>query len=364
MQRAEYRIGFLTPAFLGNAEQGAQWRTPPFKALLRQWWRVAVAREYGYDYRKVRDAEGRLFGHAWLSEDQDSRGRIVGARASKVRLRLESWSCAASAQWPRRFQEVQTTPGGAQLRSDLYLGYGPIQPGRERSAISTHDEVVLRLASLASNSEWHQVEDAVQLMHWFGTLGSRSRNGWGSLQIHSNVQPADQMAGCDLMGRVTRSLKDCLASDWPHAIGSDERGVLVWISKEPVHTWQGAVAFFAERLVQMRRVAKDYQPAGPGGGIQGIHLLGYPSGGRWQLSCWGRDSRLASPLRFKVVQWRYNRLHALVYHCPCDVPKHLKKELGERDKGWLRQNQESVWKQLHAALDGTTSGLRRVDQSK
>jgi hypothetical protein len=36
-----YRVSFTTPAFLGDAEQNGQWRTPPFKALLRQWWRVA-----------------------------------------------------------------------------------------------------------------------------------------------------------------------------------------------------------------------------------------------------------------------------------------------------------------------------------
>ena len=34
MQQMSYEVSFLTPAFLGNAEQNGQWRTPPFKALL------------------------------------------------------------------------------------------------------------------------------------------------------------------------------------------------------------------------------------------------------------------------------------------------------------------------------------------
>ena len=42
MQTFHYRLSFFTPAFLGNANQQAQWRTPPLKALLRQWWRVAA----------------------------------------------------------------------------------------------------------------------------------------------------------------------------------------------------------------------------------------------------------------------------------------------------------------------------------
>lgn len=28
MKQQEYRVRFATPAFLGNAEQAAQWRTP------------------------------------------------------------------------------------------------------------------------------------------------------------------------------------------------------------------------------------------------------------------------------------------------------------------------------------------------
>ena len=40
MEKLEYKVSFLTPAFLGNAGQEGQWRSPPFKALLRHWWRV------------------------------------------------------------------------------------------------------------------------------------------------------------------------------------------------------------------------------------------------------------------------------------------------------------------------------------
>jgi hypothetical protein len=31
MKKLEYTVSFTTPAFLGNAEQQTQWRTPPFK---------------------------------------------------------------------------------------------------------------------------------------------------------------------------------------------------------------------------------------------------------------------------------------------------------------------------------------------
>ena len=62
----EYTIGFVTPAFLGDSEQKGAWRTPPFKTLIRRWWRVVIGPLYDYDYRKLREREGVLFGHTCL----------------------------------------------------------------------------------------------------------------------------------------------------------------------------------------------------------------------------------------------------------------------------------------------------------
>ncbi len=43
MRELTYQVSFNTPAFLGNAEQQDQWRTPTFKAMQRQWWRMVKA---------------------------------------------------------------------------------------------------------------------------------------------------------------------------------------------------------------------------------------------------------------------------------------------------------------------------------
>lgn len=98
MTKLEYQVSFTTPAFLGNAEQQAQWRTPPFKALLRQWWRVAKAKESGYDHLRLREAEGLLFGNAWL-EPVNGKARH---RRSDVRIRLVPWEdgTLSSQYWP------------------------------------------------------------------------------------------------------------------------------------------------------------------------------------------------------------------------------------------------------------------------
>jgi CRISPR-associated protein Cmr1 len=127
MRELAYQVSFNTPAFLGNAEQQAQWRTPPFKALLRQWWRVAKAPEVGYDYRELLKLENALFGSA----GDDSGG---GRSKVQLRLRLSSWDKGNLAKvengLPITHPEVKATPG-----ANLYLGYGPIGGAVPRSAI-------------------------------------------------------------------------------------------------------------------------------------------------------------------------------------------------------------------------------------
>ena len=93
MKKLEYQVQFTTPAFLGNAEQDGQWRTPPFKALLRQWWRVAYAagRHADVDVAEMRRAEGCLFGVA--SDGQD------GSSKSLMRIRLDRWDLGNQRDW-------------------------------------------------------------------------------------------------------------------------------------------------------------------------------------------------------------------------------------------------------------------------
>ena len=49
-----YQLRVQTPAFLDNAQQQGQWRTLPFKALLRQWWQVLGRNVVEIVARKVR----------------------------------------------------------------------------------------------------------------------------------------------------------------------------------------------------------------------------------------------------------------------------------------------------------------------
>ena len=87
IQQKSLQLRLHSPAFLGDAHQSGVWRTPPIKALLREWWRVAAAPESRYDHRSLRETEGLLFGNAWLEPDAD-KSRFC---KSKVRMALGHW---------------------------------------------------------------------------------------------------------------------------------------------------------------------------------------------------------------------------------------------------------------------------------
>ena len=186
MVKQSYTVRFTTPAFLGDTEQNGAWRTPPFKALLRQWWRVAVAEDYGYDHTKLREAEGRLFGNAWLKKPDGK----LDASQSLVRLRLDVWRSGKLQSWlvkDPRLTEIKN-PVGAHL----YLGYGPLSNEKGRGT-------VLKMNASLQNGESAQLTlmfpeqaqgDLIKtlcLIQKFGALGGHSRNGWGSVEFNGTT---------------------------------------------------------------------------------------------------------------------------------------------------------------------------------
>ncbi|MFN4021476.1 MAG: RAMP superfamily CRISPR-associated protein, partial [Hydrogenophilus thermoluteolus] len=193
MQTATFTLTFTTPAFLGDANQNARWRTPPIKHELRHWWRVAYAADHGFrvNVSEMRREEGLLFGHAWLENDafvQDGRKTKTAARQSQVRIRLDHWNEGMLRQWP---QDTTVTHPSVRMPigSTLYLGYGPLTFNRNSSktalkanaAIQEQEQATLAIAYPEATASL--LEQALWLMDRFGTLGGRARNGWGSYHL-------------------------------------------------------------------------------------------------------------------------------------------------------------------------------------
>ena len=359
MKTLEYTLRFNTPAFLGNAEQQAQWRTPPFKALIRQWWRVVKAHEFGYDHTRLRTAEMRLFGAASDSGNEKS-------HRSLVRLRLSSWEAGKLPSVPRGDMVEHTEVPGGQVGANLYLGYGPIG-GVTRSAIKPTEassQLVLRCPIEAADG----IKAAMQLAAWFGTLGSRARNGWGAIHIEGEeIKGFAELKIPALTGVIApRPLAKCLEVEWLHALGCDSTGLpLVWrlLKKDdvkrqlvPFDSWEEAMKELARIKIKVR--TSDFfkfQGGGPGGhpNPQPRHLLAYPAGSQHNVAAWGNNGRLANQVLFKVHR-HGNGFAATIAHFPSRLPAHMAAGRQVPDQG-------AIWKEVHRLLDAEkANGLGRI----
>lgn len=356
MTKLQYTVRFTTPAFLGDAEQQAQWRTPPFKALVRQWWRITQYAKGVCSFKDIREKEGLLFGNVWLAPSSDGHSRHC---KSRIALRFDRWSTGTldSKAWPGGpMESVKTTKNArGEVRADVYLGFGPVMPESKREdrrsitirkAINTTDHAVLSLypAPLAN-----ELSETLQLITWFGTIGSRARNGWGSLSLEAvnDVTPFTEIpfANDSLLRQVNRDWRDCLKEEWPHAIGTSAGTPLIW-KTTPCENWRQVMGRLANIRVHVRQVAKQFR--GPSG-IGGIHLLGYPAGNSWELRELGKEARLGTQLRFKVAKTAAG-LVGIIFHVPCTIPAAIK--LTGVQRKWVNENQEGVWNEIHNSLNG------------
>ena len=359
MTELHYRLSFNTPAFLGNAQQQAQWRTPPIKALIRQWWRVVRAESVGYDAARLLAAENELFGAA--GKEGASWGK------SNVKLRLEHWNPGNLKDWPdldikARHPEVQ---GGRDIGADLYLGFGPLEfsralkrtalginkaTGAQRSAIgdspnAKSDQI---LALRFPSKHLAEITAATQLAAWFGTLGSRSRNGWGSLEwlALESTQALLPLSSSVIAG-FTRPLASCFNIDWAHSIGCSSDGrPAVWLSQTKTN-WRDVMRDLAVLKIAFRT---SLSLAGKPDGVFALrHLLAYPVTNH-SVREWGGKARLGGQIRFKVARvgadWQ-----ARVVHLPCALPAELLNNLSADNRRMVASEQLGAWQTVHDLLD-------------
>jgi len=349
MNQSQYSLRFNTPAFLGDADQNGRWRTPPFKALLRQWWRVAWAKsnDYSKDIDRLRRHEGRLFGSA-----ADGTGN-----RSLVRLRLDRWDRGQMTRWEEdpKVRHKEVGEKGAMVGSHLYLGFGPLnfnqgtflgkKEGRDfkpRAAVQSGEIAKLRIAFPSDESRL--LDFALALMDAYGAIGGRSRNGWGSFAL----KPTDGTLLLD--GLPIRDWRKCLDRDWPHAIGCDDDAALIW-QTGPYDDWHALMRQLAEIKIGLRTQFKFHS----GRNVERPeprHWLSYPVTNH-NVRQWGQG-RLPNSLRFKVRATENGKLRGAIFHIPCLPPRQFRPE-PDRDAI------ERVWQQVHAHLDGQND-LKRIDK--
>jgi len=353
MIKLEYRVSFATPAFLGNAEQNAQWRTPPFKALLRQWWRVTYAEAHRYPQSTVamRREEGLLFGNAWLSHSEQGRD-VADHNKSLVRIRLDKWDIGTLRAW-QPLPTVSHPEVKFPVGSDLYLGYGPLtlphgskHPQlKNNAAIQVGESATLAIA--VPDEQAPHIERALWLMDRYATAGGRSRNGWGSFALTPKEGTPD-LAGASPL----RPWRDCLSLDWPHALGQDDHGALIWQTR-PFDDWKALMRELAVVKIGLR-TQFVFTTGKNADHPDARHWLSHPVTNH-NVAAWkerGRgDFRLPNSLRFKARKTSDGKFVGVVFHVPCLPPPEFRPD---------RRVIESVWQRVHTFLDTPAQQLTRA----
>lgn len=320
-------VEFLTPAFLGGADQQGELRSPPFKNLLRQWWRVVNG---SLPVDELRRREGLLFGTV-LGDEASTSSRVRISVAPAEGLRLSS----APFQFGRtKHPEVK---GGMAVENALYLGYGPVRFAKPQPVLKQYivpDSKAI-LSIYYPKPCRNEIMSSLQYLDAFGTMGSRCRNGFGSVSLS-----AEELVKVDLTTLPVAQLADVIANNkvYPNSFGTDGRGLLAWDSAQ-LDQWTHAMKLLAEKYLQART---NVNIAGPG--LQARHALGYPvtnhnvKVGDWE----GNLGRMPSQLRLMVKRDKQNRLVARILHLPHKLPKQWPNNL---------PSQLDVWRQVHRFLD-------------
>jgi len=317
MKQLSYQIKFLTPAFLGDAEQQGRWRTPPFKALLRQWWRVVYAAEHNFqvDHQTMLRDEGELFGCA--SDKFTSKSQIL--------LRLEPALDTTSLAWT-----PGTHDGVKPLSTGLDTGYawfGLIDSKTKkalRTGIATNPEEGTRRLKLAlPEKESERIAIVMRLIAGFGQMGARSRGGWGSIHI-PGIEP---LTDADLT-RYARSLNDCLGTDWPMSLAIDDKGICLWYGARRYNSWDKAMQAIALERSTARKSLKSIL------GRDLRSVLGFAKG----------KTRMASPLRWRVSRNPDDSLGLIVFAMPSCIPRDGQQQISPKDTA-------AAWYQVVNTLD-------------
>lgn len=372
-----FTIEFVTPCFLGGADGNAEVRTAPFKNLLRRWWRIVNG---NLQTEELWKQEAELFGSKEKNADTN---KIFGK--SKVVLQIIDSKFQIQNDRNLRFgnktikhKEVSNT-----IPFETYLGMGPIfwnkqkgkseykffpileycpeikdfdkRAGKEKIIKSERKSYVSFLLKIPGDKEDCFLK-ILSYIHYFGTIGSRSRNGWGSLfveDISCNAEKKELLK--------PKELKDS-AVDWdvilenekkyPSSIAKDENGLLCWCAPQR-NFWEDAMLDAAKIYSELRTNftfnmcdfddKKKFHKS-----LQSRHILGYPVTNH-DYKEWGKDVRLPSQLCMKI-NFNQGKYRVQITHIPNLLPL-PKIPSNNQDLPLDTQKQIQIWTQVHNFLD-------------
>lgn len=172
----KFEIEFITPTFLGGADGNAEIRTAPFKHGIRYWWRVLYGAKYG---DKIKETENLIFG----STEKASNIQIMFSDIPRINL-------VEKIGFPKG-KKVSVSHSGRIMNINIldYLAYGKYEYVRGSGNVyqSTYIKPKTKLnfiVTIKNVGYTEEIKDAIKFFILYGGVGSRSRNGFGSMSAN------------------------------------------------------------------------------------------------------------------------------------------------------------------------------------
>ncbi|MFC1238192.1 type III-B CRISPR module RAMP protein Cmr1 [Treponema vincentii] len=233
-------VEFITPAFLGGADGNAELRAAPFKGMLRYWWRILYSAKYK---NSLQQKEAELFGST--AEN--------GKAGGKSLVNLKVIATHIDTVLPASFNGTMIThknSHGRKINILDYLAYGhydydkithsnkyihtAIQPGSTFSITITVPK--------AYSQEAFQ---ALLAMVQYGGIGSKCRNGFGSMQLINCTKNGKENS-------MTIEPKLWPIHNTPVGFSALSQNIRLYKTKSSQRRWENALSAIGEVYLTIR----------------------------------------------------------------------------------------------------------------
>lgn len=248
-----FTVEFVTPCFLGGADGNAELRVAPFKNLLRRWWRVVNG---SLTPEELWKRESELFGST--EKMPGTKNNVFGK--SKVILSIvDSTKVQYSSS---EFDIEKAHKGKIPVNVGLYLGYGAVTNKGTRSYIKSGSRCEFEIR--VSSKYVKELEKTLFYINLFGTIGSKSKNGFGSISILYKFNPQECWPICQDINKILDNGKN-----YPNAIVKDSNGILCWATND-YKSWEDAIKKLCDVYLEVGSWMKE-----EGGKNNWRNLFGY-----------------------------------------------------------------------------------------
>ncbi|HOT58461.1 MAG TPA: type III-B CRISPR module RAMP protein Cmr1 [Spirochaetales bacterium] len=169
----------ITPMFLSGADpKNVELRAASIKGALRFWWRALYGEN---DIANMRKKEAELFGNT------EKKSKV------KISIKNEQFNFTTGLSGGKTYL-VESSRGRFNLKIFDYLAFGLCDYDKNlrvnkyiRSHIipGSRFSLVIELHN-CTQTEKDQIINSLSCLHYYGGIGSRSRNGFGSISITPN----------------------------------------------------------------------------------------------------------------------------------------------------------------------------------